>query len=124
MIVISPEKLIQAVCLFLIPVLLVSSPVSAGSADPGVSAYLAKKYKESFELLSPAAEAGNPEAQNYLGLMLAGGKGQARNDKRAAYWFRRAARSGHNGARKNLEFLIANGRARGNVGDPEEDGCD
>jgi TPR repeat protein len=40
-------------------------------------------------------EQGDAEAQNNLGMMYANGEGVTRDDKQAAFWFRKAAEQGY-----------------------------
>lgn len=94
--------------------------VSADTLREGLDAYRAGNYPQAFRLLKSSAAGGDPDAQNHLGLMLANGQGVVRDDASAAYWFRRAAEFGHGRAQRNLDFLVANGRARPPAADEPE----
>gem|GEM_PF-6071454 len=67
--------------------------IAAARANPraGVDAYLRGDYATALETLAPLAEAGDGEAQFYLGSMYEGGLGVAPNASLALDWFRKAA---------------------------------
>jgi TPR repeat protein len=75
-------------------------------------AYAQHEYRAAFAAFSVLAKQGHSDAQNYLGLLYAKGQGVTRDDSIAAYWFREAARAGHEQAQRNLNAMLANGRAR------------
>lgn len=57
-------------------------------------------------LLAAAADAGSVEAQFHLAGTYARGKGGVRkNERKAAYWYKRAAEQGHQGAKEHLETI-------------------
>ena len=56
-------------------------------------------------LYCDGARYGDPEAQFSLGWMYANGRGVARNDETAAYFFKLAASAGHQPAQKMLRFV-------------------
>ena len=58
-----------------------------------------------------AAAQGNADAQNYLGLLHAFGRGTPQDDAAAVEWFRKAAEQGHAGAQDNLGLMYQGGRA-------------
>jgi hypothetical protein len=98
-----------------------SVPAGADELSKGLDAYRAGRYTLAWQMLKPLALSGNGDAQNQIGLMYANGQGIARDDSSAAYWFQRAAEFGNARAQRNLDFLIANGRAKTTV--PEEPEC-
>jgi hypothetical protein len=55
------------------------------------------------------AEQGDAEAQNNLGVLYASGRGVAKDDKQAAFWFRKAADQGEAMAQFNLGRMYFNG---------------
>ena len=57
-----------------------------------------------------AAEQGNADAQNNLGVMYAAGRGVARDDTEAVDWYRKSAEQGNVLAQQNLERMYADGR--------------
>lgn len=98
-----------------------SNTLYAGVLEDGIAAYQTGDPKRAFGLLQPLARQGNAEAQNYLGLLYANGKGVQRDDTTAAYWFRQAADQDNDKAKRNLAYLIANGRAKAKVWDDYPD---
>lgn len=96
-------------------------PASADNLHDGLEAYRTGQFAHAWRVLKPLALQGNSDAQNQIGLMYANGQGTTRDDSSAAYWFQRAAEFGHARAQRNLDFLIANGRAQAAA--PEEPEC-
>lgn len=62
--------------------------------DAGVAAYGRGDYTTAYREFSVLAAQGKAEAQQYLGLMYAGGKGVTQNDEEAVRWYRVAAEQG------------------------------
>lgn len=58
----------------------------------------------------PAAEAGDAEAQNTVGVIFEQGRGGEPNYEAAAIWYQRAAEQGHAGAQFNLGSLYERGQ--------------
>jgi TPR repeat protein len=56
-----------------------------------------------------AAEQGNADAQNRLGLMYDEGRGVPQNDSEAVKWYRKAAEQGLGVAQNNLGWMYRNG---------------
>ena len=75
-----------------------------------IAAYKNKSFVEAFQLFQPLAEGGNASAQYNLGLMLANGKGVAKNEAEAVKWYRKAAEQGNASAQYNLGVMLANGK--------------
>lgn len=71
-------------------VLLCTSSVHASFED-GVKAAKLRQYDKAFELLLPAAQAGNATAQLYIANMYRRGYGAKRDLSAAALWYHRAA---------------------------------
>lgn len=71
-------------------------------------AFDAGNYAIAFRLFKPAAEAGDSEAQNYLGVHYYLGLGVARDLGRALEWYELAARQGHPGAQLNYGIMFHN----------------
>lgn len=57
-----------------------------------------------------AAEAGDPSAQNNLGVMLAAGLGGPKDVEKAVYWYMKGAEGGDGVAKGNLGMHLAEGR--------------
>ncbi len=75
-------------------------------------------YESALKLWLPAAEQGDPEAQNRIGEIYERGVGGPPNYAKAAEWFRRAAEQGLAKAQINLGFLYEKGL--GVPQDPEQ----
>ena len=76
---------------------------SIGSAQSlAARAIVLVDKEEAAELLLKAANRGNAEAMNYLGVRLATGVGVATNRVEAIRWYQRAAELGHSAAMSNL----------------------
>lgn len=63
-----------------------------------------KDPAKAFQLYCAGAKAGDPEAGYGIGWMLANGRGIARDDAQAAYFFALAAAQGHEPSRRMLRF--------------------
>ncbi len=81
----------------------------AGPLEDGVVAYERGDYPAALKLWRDAAEAGNPAAQNNLGIMFDLGKGTTRSDKLALFWFLKSARQGYAKAQYNMGRKYDNG---------------
>lgn len=66
---------------------------------------VSKDLLQAFKLYCDAARAGDTEASYAAGWMIANGRGMARDDAVAAYFFTRAADQGHQPARNMLRFV-------------------
>ncbi len=73
-------------------------------------------YAAAMEALIPAANAGNAEAEELIGVMYASGLGVPRDDIRAFDWYLRSAMKGHAGAQSGVGWYYEVGR-----GIPEPD---
>jgi hypothetical protein len=62
-------------------------------------------YKEAVKRYRLAAENGDAEAQNNMGVMYEKGRAVPQNDKEALKWYRLAAEQGHAEARKKIKRL-------------------
>ncbi len=78
--------------------------------DPKI-AFESGDYETALNLWIPLAEKGNPEAQNYLGILYYLGLGTDKDYKQALEWYERAARAGHPDAQRNYGDMINFGRA-------------
>lgn len=77
--------------------------------DP-VKAFESGDYQTAYRLWLPMAEAGNAEAQNYLGILYYLGFGVNRDYQKALDWYGRAARDGHADAQRNYGDMLHFGR--------------
>ena len=93
------------------------SPQQFASADPKVEArfkqgydlFTKKNYAAAFPILMEVGQAGHPRAQMLLGRTYQLGLGQAKDDKQAAEWYRKAAAQGHRAAQYSLGYLYFEG---------------
>ena len=74
----------------------------AGPWEDGMVAYNRGDYLPATRLFRPLAEAGNPKAQNQIGLMYRKGEGTAPSPARASMWFSLAAKRGDAKAKAGL----------------------
>lgn len=104
----TPVALVVAVVLCL-----AGGPAWAQSGDPGVDAareaYIAGDYEAAVAVLAPAAEAGNPTAQNIMGAAFEDGNGVPRDPARALEWYEAAAAQGYDKALFNLGLIYRDG---------------
>ena len=68
-----------------------------------------KNYRKAFPLLISAAQDGYPHAQNLVGYAFDLGLAPARDAKKAVYWYKRAANSGHPESLYNLALCYSKG---------------
>lgn len=68
------------------------------------------KFVEARELLLPAAQSGNADAEELIGIMYAMGLGVERDDERAFEWYLRSAMKGHPGAQSGVGWYYEIGR--------------
>jgi TPR repeat protein len=74
----------------------------AGPWEDGMVAYNRGDYLPAIRLFRPLAEAGNPTAQNQIGVMYRKEEGVIRNPARAFMWFSLAAKRGDAKAKAGL----------------------
>jgi TPR repeat protein len=99
----------------LLSVVAVVGSTAPASADPHLDANAADTkgdYAAELALLKPAAASGQVWAENNLGLLYAHGRGVARDDALAAFWFKKAADKGDQSAAMNLAGLYFSGRVK------------
>lgn len=70
----------------------------------------AGRYAEAMAALRPAADSGNADAEELIGVMYAMGLGVPRDDVRAFEWYLRAAMKGHAGAQSGVGWYYEVGR--------------
>lgn len=75
----------------------------------GQAAFQRQDYGTAARFLIPQAQAGQPQAQAYLGYMFENGRGVPQNYTEAAYWYRRAAEQGNSAAQYTLGLLYDKG---------------
>lgn len=70
----------------------------------------ANQFNEAMQLLWPAANAGNADAEELIGILYAMGLGVDRDDRRAFEWYLRSAMKGHAGAQSGIGWYYEVGR--------------
>ena len=80
-----------------------AAPIDAAFADAASDRNMATRYEQS-------AQAGDDDAQFYLGALYSAGIGRPRNDQEAFRWFSRATNQGHAHSMLILAGLYASGR--------------
>jgi len=99
-----PSKLLQFFLVF------ISCAANAAKVDDGVGAYSRGDYSTATRILTPLAIRGDAVAKLYMGIMAERGLGAAKDDARAAEWYRSAAEQGEPTAAFNLSALYHFGR--------------
>jgi len=91
--------------------LVLTDAARAGSFEDAVAAYKRKDYASAVSLFRSLAEAGDPRAQDNLGLMYSKGEGAPQDYAEALKWCRRAAEQGNPHAQGNSVSCISMGKA-------------
>ena len=90
---------------------LAAQPLAAPpTLTEGVAAFQAGAYDRALAVFRALAEAGDPEAQAWLGALHAGGTGVPASLTQAFEWYRRAAEQGHGPAATNVGAMLAMGQ--------------
>src|SRR5439155_911134 len=97
------KRCVLAILLF-IPI-----SVFGGDLEDGRAAISSRDYAKARTLLTPLAEAGNPVAQNAVGVLYTEGWGVKQDYSVALAWYRRAANSGDARGQYNLGRMYDNG---------------
>lgn len=87
-----------------------SFPAIAGPAEDAKAAYDGRDYATALRIWGALAEQGNPEAQAYLGIMYADGRGVTKDEAAAVQLFRKAAEQGHARGQNGLGVMYRDGR--------------
>jgi len=70
----------------------------------------ANQFDKAMQMLCPAANAGNADAEELIGIMYAMGLGVTQDDRRAFEWYLRSAMKGHAGAQSGVGWYYEVGR--------------
>lgn len=89
--------------------LFVAATVQAGPLEDGIAALDAGQYRTARDAFLKGAQAGNPEAQFQLAMILIDGSAGQRDRKTAALWLQRAAEKKHADAQFRLGALLYEG---------------
>ena len=85
------------------------SALAEKNYDKGVEHYNKNEYAEAVKYFRRAAELGNRDAQNYLGVLYQGGLGVGQSWDEAAKWYRKAADQGDQYGQYNLAICYRAG---------------
>ena len=86
------------------------TPLAAQDHQKGFAAYADGDYATALQEWMPLAEAGDTEAQGWLGFMYNNGNGVLQDYAEAVKWYRLAADQGYARAQTNLGTMYENGR--------------
>lgn len=84
---------------------LVNFSLFASSYDEAMKLYDARKYKEVLQILIPLADAGDPKAQNDVGIMYETGQGLNANFKIASKYYEMSANQGYSEGECNFGLV-------------------
>ena len=79
-----------------------------GTDKTAIQSFDAGDYETAYRLFKPTAEAGDREAQNYLGVHYYLGLGVRRDWNQALYWYEKAAKQGDPKAQLNYGLMFHN----------------
>lgn len=88
---------------------LVGGVSHAANFQKGLEAAQKGDFKTAYEEWIPLAEAGDALSQYNIGLMYRNGDGVSQNDRKAFFWFGKAASQGLAAAQDRLGWMYANG---------------
>jgi TPR repeat protein len=83
-----------------------ATPLHAQTVDAASRAFFSGQYAEALAVLTPAAEAGNAQAQALLGMAYENGLGVPPDSAAAQKWYQRAAQAGDAPAQVALALLL------------------
>jgi TPR repeat protein len=104
-------RVLSLFCLFALVFNLSCGPSKRASVEVSVGqqAYDKGDYAAALKVFQPLARQGNPDSQNYIGILYHNGQGVPRDYKEAAKWYRLASKQGNSYAQNNLGILYASG---------------
>ncbi len=94
---------------FILPLYLLLLATGCGSEKTAQQAFEAGDYATAYKLFRPLAEAGDLEAQSYLGVHYYLGLGVRRDWQQALQWYDKAAKRGEPRAQLNYGLMFQNG---------------
>ena len=92
-----------------------ATPLHAQTVDAASRAFFSGQYAEALAVLTPAAEAGNAQAQALLGMAYENGLGVPPDSAAAQKWYQRAAQAGDAPAQVALAQLLLGQAGRGHA---------
>lgn len=84
--------------------------VSLADVEKGRQLMEQSQFTEAMQEFLPAANAGNADAEELIGVMYAMGLGVKRDDRRAFEWYLRASMKAHPGAQSGIAWYYEIGR--------------
>ena len=99
----------------LVSFFLLGTDLVRAELDFGFEARYGEKLTTAFEELEPLAEAGDPRAQLWLGLMYYYGRGVVYNERLASKWIRKSANQLYHDAQTTLCVIYYSCPGGGNV---------
>jgi TPR repeat protein len=72
-----------------------SASATAADFDDGVVAFIKGDSATAYKIWQPLADKGDREAQYHLGYMFQTGTGVDKDNRKAHYWYSKAAKAGH-----------------------------
>jgi TPR repeat protein len=94
---------------FVVGVSLALAAFAPAKSAPLDGAFRSANYPRAVKRIGPAAEAGDPRAQAFLGFMYQYGRGVPQNYALATYWYRRSAEQGNATAQHLLGLMFDKG---------------
>jgi TPR repeat protein len=88
-------------------ILMLTGAAVSGPFEDGMAAYKSGNYVSAAQVWRPLAEAGDPRAQNNLGLLYAAGQGVPQDPVLTLMWFRLAASQGFEPAKVNEATAVS-----------------
>ena len=89
---------------------LLQSQVAFADVEKGRQLMEQSKFAEAMQEFLPAAQAGNADAEELIGVMYAIGLGVKKDDRRAFEWYLRASMKAHPGAQSGIGWYYEVGR--------------
>ena len=99
----------SGVMALLLVAMAVTMPQARADFKTGMIAYTIGNYEVAMKEWRPIAEAGDPTAQFYLGVMYANNEGVRFGEPMGMKWYRKAAEQGHADAQYNLGLMFNEG---------------
>ena len=112
---VEKQKALRRWRLLVAAFVLALAPPAHADVAAGWAAYLGGDYVTAVTELEPDAEAGNAEAQFYMGTLRELGAGVPKDYGAALEWYRRAATQGHTGAQFAIGLLYHDGAGGGAI---------
>ena len=96
--------------IFSVLLMLIPTRPAFADVEKGRQLMEQSKFVEAMQEFLPAAQAGNADAEELIGVMYAMGLGVERDDRRAFEWYLRASMKAHPGAQSGIGWYYEVGR--------------